>query len=110
MKRFCKAGLILLAVVPAMLRADAPQPAYPPPAEVKAAFLKLLDRPRVPADVKIQEQKNDRDGLVVERLSFASEKKADGQVERVPVLLIKPAGKQDKKWPAVMVLHGTGGN
>lgn len=80
------------------------------PAEVKAAFVKLLDRPKVALDVKsgptVVEEEN---GLIVERLSFASEKKADGVVERVPVLIIRPA-KGDGRRPAVIALHGTGGS
>jgi dienelactone hydrolase len=81
--------------------------ASPPPAEVRAAFRKLLDRPTVPPNVKAQEAKRE-EGLVVERLSFASEKHGDTE-ERVPVLLIKPE-KTEGKLPAVIVLHGTGGS
>src|SRR5262249_41794856 len=49
------------------------------------------------------------DGLVLEHLSFASEKKADGRIERVPTIVLRPA-KVDAKMPAILVLHGTGGN
>ena len=38
-------------------RAENPTPVYPPPAEVRAAFHKLLDRPAVPLDVKVEETK-----------------------------------------------------
>lgn len=107
MKRLCCASVLLLLIAPLLL-AQAPVPSYPPAAEVKAAFLKLLDRPKVPLDVKVQESSTDKDGLVTEHLSFATEKKADGKMERVPVLLIRPADQ--KKYPAVLVLHGTGGN
>src|SRR3954468_2565786 len=58
------------------------------PAEVKASFEKLLDRPRVPLDVVVEGVQTDK-GLTTERLSFASEKKADGTVERVPVLVVR---------------------
>ncbi|MBY0527505.1 MAG: dienelactone hydrolase family protein [Gemmataceae bacterium] len=98
----------LLLLLPAMLAAQESQPKYPPPAEVKSAFLKLLDRPKVPLDVKAGDSKTEGN-FVVERSSFASEKKADGTVERVPVLLVRPA-KIDKKLPVVIALHGTGGN
>src|SRR5438067_13192106 len=61
---------------------DNPPPTLPP-AEVKASFLKMLDRPKVPLDVQGGEV--GRDGrFVTERRSFASETKADGSVERVP--------------------------
>jgi len=101
-------ALALLFVVPVALRAEDPKPTYPPPAEVRAAFHKLIDRPAVPLDVKVEETKT-ADGLTTERLSFASEKHADGKVERVPALVVRPE-KADKKLPAVIVLHGTGGN
>jgi dienelactone hydrolase len=78
------------------------------PAEVKAAFLKLLDRPRVALDVR-QEGSTVEGGFAIVRASFASEKKADGTIERVPVLLVRPA-KAKGRLPAVIVLHGTGGN
>jgi dienelactone hydrolase len=91
---------VLLLLAP---RADAP-----PPAEVKSSFLKLLDRPRVPLDAKVEASDADR-GFVVERASFASEKKADGTIERVPTLVVRPTD-DTKRRPAVIVLHGTGGN
>lgn len=97
---------ILLHVLLLLLaqQVDAP----PPPAEVKASFLKLLDRPRVPLDAKVESSESDR-GLRVERLSFATEKKADGMTERVPTLIVRPAD-DSKRRPAVIVLHGTGGS
>ncbi len=102
-------GLFLACfAVPTALPADAPK--YPPPAEVKAAFLKLLDRPRVPLDVHLTSKKTLPDGFVHEHLSFASEKKAAGTIERVPVYLVRPAKTGAKKLPAVIVLHGTGGS
>jgi dienelactone hydrolase len=85
-----------------------PAPSHAPPADVKAAFLKLLDRPRVPLDVRDLMPKKTPDH-VIEQLSFASEKKADGTIERVPAILLRPAEVQGKL-PAVLVLHGTGGS
>ena len=101
-------ALVLFLAFPLALCADDLKPAYPPPAAVRAAFHKLLDRPAVPLDVKVEETKTS-DGLTTEHLSFASEKHADGKVERVPVLVVRPE-KADKKLPAVIALHGTGGN
>jgi dienelactone hydrolase len=100
-------GLILFLLAPAVLRADEPGHAYPPPAEVRASFLKLLDRPRVPLDVKSRGATR-ADGLVTEEFTFATEKKRDGTVERVPILLVRPE-KASGKLPAVIVAHGTGG-
>jgi dienelactone hydrolase len=89
-------------------RAEDP-PNYPPPAQVKAAFLKLLDRPRVDADVKSDGPRKLDDGFVREHLTFASEKKPDGAIERVPMLILAPEGAKGRL-PAVLVLHGTGGS
>ena len=103
--RYCFALFILVAPE---LRGDEP-PQYPAPAQVKASFLKLLDRPRVPPDIKSDGPKKLGEGLVLEHLTFASEKKADGTVERVPMLIVKPENAEGRL-PAVIVLHGTGGS
>jgi dienelactone hydrolase len=101
-------GLFLLLVWAVPLRAADPALSYPPPAQVKAAFLKLLDRPRVDPDPQRHAQKT-AGNVIQETWSFASEKKANGETERVPVLILRPASA-GKKLPAVIVLHGTGGN
>ncbi|MBL8795452.1 MAG: alpha/beta fold hydrolase [Planctomycetia bacterium] len=98
---------LLLCLAPVLV-AQEKLPAYPPPAEVKAGFLKLLDRPKVPLDPKSKESKTEN-GLVFETLSIASEKKPDGTIERVPILVVRPE-KVEKKLPAIIALHGTGGN
>jgi dienelactone hydrolase len=90
----------------AVVRADGE---YPPAAEVKAAFLKQLDRPKVPLDPKTRTRDTNSDGRVVEAVSIASERKSDGSVERVPLLIVRPANAKGRL-PAVIVLHGTGGN
>jgi len=109
MNRFRFAVFVLLLLFPASLAAQE-KVSYPPPAEVKAAFLKLLDRPRVLFNVQFEETKKDDDeNLVFEKFTFASEKKGEDEFERVPVLLARPE-KRTKKLPAVIVLHGTGGN
>jgi len=82
---------------------------YPPAAEVKAAFLKMLDRPKVPLDPEKQKTETVASGFVAEYLTIASERKADGLLERVPILLVRPA-KPAGRLPAVIALHGTGGN
>ena len=76
----------------------------------RASFLKLLDRPKVPPAIQSEEATVDlATGLLVERLTFATEKKADGTIERVPVLIVK-SRKLTGKAPAVIALHGTGGS
>jgi dienelactone hydrolase len=80
------------------------------PEKAKAALLKLLDRPKVPPDEKADGDPVEKNGLVYSKWSFASEKKADGTIERVPVLTVAPAGKADKTRPVMIVLHGTGGS
>ncbi len=99
--------LLLILLTPALVRAQAPVPGpYPPPAEVRAAFKRLLDRPLIPPALS-GEAKTDN-VLTIERLSFASERKPDGTTERVPMLIVKPANRTGRL-PAVIVLHGTGG-
>ena len=99
-------ALILLVVArPGLARQEAPTPT-----DVKRDFLALLDRPRVPLDVRMDATSRDEaTGLVVEHLSFATERKADGSIERVPALLVRPDGPARRR-PVVIALHGTGGN
>ncbi len=72
-------------------------------ADSRTAFLKLLDRPRVPlaAEAGAPAPKDD---LIEIGFSYATE---TGQ--RVPGILVKPAASSARR-PAVIVLHGTGGN
>ncbi len=84
-------------------------PKYADPADVRASFRKLLDRPRVALDAKITSSKTAADGTTLETLTFATEKKADGSIERVPTIVKIPAKAKGKR-PAVIVLHGTGGS
>lgn len=102
-------GLLISCITLPVYGQDLAATKYPAIAEVKAAFLKLLDRPRVALDPQVSESKTDAAGTLEEKLSFASEKKADGSIERVPLLLVRPKSEQ-KKLPCVIVLHGTGGN
>lgn len=96
---------LFLVFVPALLQAEErPKPLAP--AETRKEFLKLLDRPRVEPDIK--EGIGVASGQIASHtFSFASEKKADGTIERVPVLLVRPA--KEGRYPAMIVLHGTGG-
>lgn len=72
-------------------------------ASTRDAFLKLLDRPRVPLAPSVRPRPAEN-GLVTEEVSFASQ-----PGERVPTLLIKRAGVESRQ-PVVIVLHGTGGS
>jgi dienelactone hydrolase len=83
-------------------------PSYPPPDQVKRAFLKLLDRPKVPLDAKVEPAKAPA-GRRLDHFSYATEKKPDGAIERVSGLILRP-DKATGKMPAVIVLHGTGGS
>jgi len=84
-------------------------PKYPPPADVRKAFLKLLDRPRVESDPKELSPPHTENRLTTEHLSIATQRKADGSLERVPMLIVRPE-KIAGRLPAVIALHGTGGN
>src|SRR5438874_5084327 len=96
-------SVLLLAMSPVRAQ-DIPN--YPPPAQVRAAFLKTLDRPKLDPVINITETKT-MEGFALESFAFDSEKKADGTIERVPTLILKPANAKGKL-PAVIVLHGTG--
>jgi len=79
-----------------------------PPAEVRAGFLAMLDRPKVPLDAADAPADPPASGLVARKVAFTSEVHPDGRPERVPGLLVKqPEGPERR--PAVIVLHGTGG-
>jgi dienelactone hydrolase len=95
-------ALYLAACVPP---ADAQTPSPSAPSAVRAAFVKQLDRPRIPLEPKVSATTT-ADGVVTERLTIATERKRDA-VERVPMLLVRPRASGRK--PAVIVLHGTGG-
>jgi len=68
----------------------------------RAAFLKLIDRPRV-APAPVAEDAPAPDGMTLTKFSFAAE-----QGERVPGLLLRQSAPGRR--PVVVVLHGTGGN
>ena len=84
-------GLLLLA---AAASAETP--------ETARAFLKIIDRPRVPLYAQV-EREPDLNGLERYRFTFASEA---GQ--RVPGILVRPKSRSGRL-PVVIALHGTGG-
>src|SRR5437899_1937213 len=85
--------LAVLLVVPASVPAQDKTPL--PPEQAKAALLKLLDRPKVPADVREDEKPAVKDGLYYLRWSYATETKADGTTERVPALTVGPVSQKE---------------
>ena len=99
-----------LLVVEALARAQSPTPQYPPPAEVRAAFRKLLDRSVVPADPKGVGRRVQGNGQAIEDLTIATDTKADGTPERVPIRVVTPSGGGPSRLPTIIVLHGTGGS
>src|SRR5437773_11057939 len=99
--------LAVLLPVSAVASDNPPARAEPSPVEVRQAFRRLLDRPAVALNVRVHSTRAEK-GFVTEHLSFASEKTAAGE-ERVPVLIVRPEEAR-ADWPAVIVLHGPGGN
>jgi dienelactone hydrolase len=100
---------VLLSLVPLAPAQDRKPLA---PTDAKAAFLKLLDRPKVKPDFRTEAEPVEKEGLHYKRWSFASEKKANGQIERVPVLVVRRSDLDltQNTAPVLIVLHGTGGN
>jgi dienelactone hydrolase len=72
--------------------------------DTRAAFLRIIDRPRVPLAPQTRALPDPEPGLSAQHVAFAAD--AD---ERVPTLIVKRAGASGKS-PAVIVLHGTGGS
>ena len=69
----------------------------------REAFLKMIDRPRVPLAPEVQPLAADA-GVVREHFTFAAE-----AGERVPGVLVKSRDGASRR-PAVILLHGTGGS
>jgi dienelactone hydrolase len=73
-------------------------------ASKRAAFLKLIDRPRVPLAQISRRLADLDDGLTQEAVTFS----ADAQ-ERVPTLIVQPRSSAGRR-PVVIVLHGANGS
>lgn len=100
------AGLVLVAAHPMALSTS---PAIKtPPSVIRANFLALINRPHIPFDAQHHETKPPYRNLITERLSIAVERRANGTVERIPMLVVK-AEKTTGRLPVVLVCHGTGG-
>jgi dienelactone hydrolase len=73
-------------------------------ASTSEAFLKVIDRPRVPLAAEVKPA-GEVEGCKQYHFTYA----ADG-TQRVPGILIKPKSQLTIRLPVVIVLHGTGGN
>jgi dienelactone hydrolase len=92
-----------LAIAAARLAADL---SGTTPADRRADFLRLIDRPRVPAAFAAQPAA-EQSGLERTNFSYASD-----TADRVPGILLRrapPPGPGTDRRPVVIVLHGTGG-
>ena len=69
----------------------------------------MIDRPKVPLDATTAKVDEAGDGLEAAHASFATDRAADGAIERVPALVVRRA-RLEGKHPAVILLHGTGGS
>jgi pimeloyl-ACP methyl ester carboxylesterase len=96
--------IVIVVLFPAIVHADEPRQFSPE--DTRKAFLKLLDRPKIDPDIK--REARIRNEYEVEFFTFASEKKMDGSIERVTVKLVRPI--KEGVYPAMIVLHGTGGS
>lgn len=72
--------------------------------DTRAAFLQVIDRPRVPLAAETRAMADPEPGLAAQHVSFAADRAG-----RVPALLIKRQGAATRS-PVVILLHGTGGN
>jgi dienelactone hydrolase len=72
-------------------------------ADSRQDFLKLIDRPRVALDPKVEETAG-TNGFALYHFSFASD-----ATQRVPGILMKSADAKSRR-PVVIAMHGTGGS
>lgn len=77
---------------------------YPPADQVAKDFRVLLARPAAVPKASFRVLST-TDSLIIEKGSIYTE-----QHEKMPVLIYKPVAKAKTKFPAVIFLHGTGGN
>ncbi len=71
--------------------------------DTRAAFLELIDRPRVALEPETSALPAPEPGLTEEHVTFAAE-----AGDRIPMIVVKPEGGAGRR-PAVIFLHGTGG-
>jgi dipeptidyl aminopeptidase/acylaminoacyl peptidase len=78
-------------------------PASRPAAGSRDAFLRLIDRPRVPLSPEVETLPG-APSIVREHFAFSAQ-----EGERVPGVLLKPRDGSSRR-PVVILLHGTGGS
>lgn len=100
--RLLYAALLLLLPASAMLQERLP--AYPPAARVARDFRALLQKTNYTFKPFVSSVATD--SLSMER-GFIEVHATE--TERIPLVIYKPAGEGRKRWPVVIVLHGTGG-
>ena len=96
MSRVLLVAMLGVVVVLAGVSAQAPEAA-----RIRAAFLGMIERPRVPLAPEVQ-PRIDAGAYRSEQFTFSSE-----AGERVPGLFLKPAAGSNRR-PVVILLHGTG--
>lgn len=101
MKRLIALGLLLACTAAVITAQDA---APQTPESVRAEFLQVIDRPRVPLAPTPSRVTVANGGYSEELVSIASE-----QDERVPLLIVQKGERQGRR-PVVVALHGTGGS
>lgn len=94
--RLFRVAAVLLLLAPFLRAADH--------AETRAAFLRLIDRPRVDLAPEVQPDSAPA-AAAYEKVLFSFASDAE---QRVPGYLLKPRGTTGRR-PVVIVLHGTGG-
>jgi dienelactone hydrolase len=84
--------------------AQSPLPVPPSAAHTRSAFMKVIDRPRVPLAPVVRALPSPSHGVVQEHITFAADAK-----EQVTAILVKSSDNAGRR-PVVIQLHGTGGN
>lgn len=95
---------VLILLGSCVLGAQPQSPAAGPSGDTRAAFLKVIDRPRVPLDPGVRALPPDGRRLIQEHITIAVDAR-----ERVTAILVKPLAVTGRR-PVVIQLHGTGGN
>jgi hypothetical protein len=72
--------------------------------ETRAAFLKVIDRSRVPLAPEVRALPSPGGQLIQEHVTFAVDAK-----DKVTAIVVRPSGASGRR-PAIIQLHGTGGN
>lgn len=103
--KICRRGALLALTLTALFPFAATAQGRTRAAErLRTEFVGAFERPRVPLEPRAVSSE-EKSGLIYEKLTVASEA---GQ--RVPILIVHTAGASSPRRPAVVCLHGLGGN